>query len=110
MNTKEITLSLGLTIPVAQYETLKPSASITETRNENESDEDLFLRAHTKLWGILEAETAISVAKIMRIKNDTGMLGWARGLAEDLASGNNTFNEAFLQTLKPNKEKTNENW
>jgi len=102
---KELTLDLGVTIPLAQFEMLKPNASVTVEKLQYETDEELFVRAHKQLWDTLEAEIAISMAKIMKIRNETGMAAYARELGEDIGAGNNRFINEYLQTLKPNKEK-----
>lgn len=101
---KELTLSSSIRIPFDKYNGIKPAATVTEEKKENETDEELFARTYEKLDAQLEALTAIEMAKIMRIQNNGGLINYAMKLADDLGIGNNRFKEAYLNLIKKESE------
>lgn len=104
---KEIILGISLSIPLAPYEVLKSPVKIKVKADENETEEEVFINAYEKLWEVFEGRLALDMAKIMKIKNDAGLLNFARELGEDIGVNNNRFADAYLKTLKPKEETKN---
>jgi len=98
--TKEVKLDLGLTFPLDQHNYIKPFAGITEIAEGDETDEELFRNAYKKLWEMLEGHLALTMARIMQIRNDIGLLGYARELGEDIGVKNNRYADFYLKMLK----------
>lgn len=84
---RNITLRIGIKIPYKKFEPLSIDAEITVEKEENETDEDLFERAHQVVHEVLDAEAALSYHKFIDIENSGGKLRWA----EDTSKTNNTF-------------------
>lgn len=97
---KDLTLTVGLTIPIERYAPLKVGASATEIKCKSESDEALFTRTFEKLNKILEATIALETSKYLRIKDDIGLAGYSIALAEELALTDNQFVRDFLSMIK----------
>ena len=99
---KELTLGVTWILPVSKYNPLHIPVSVTVSRLGDETDEDFFARAHSKLNKVLEAEVALQVNKVRTLEMDGGVLNFAYQLADDIAVGNNSLVEAALEVIKQN--------
>jgi len=102
---KNISLELGITIPIEKYAPMRVGTSITEEKLDNETDEELFQRAMTKLQNSFEAHTAIQAFRFLNIKEESGLLAYANGLAEELAISDNSFIVSYLDLIKESQQK-----
>jgi len=101
---KEISLGLGISIPIERFAPLKITVGITEEKIGDETDTDLFNRATKMVRDAFEAETALQALRFFKIKDDQGLLNYAAALADDLAISDNEFTKEFLKSIKKNKE------
>ena len=104
---KDITLELGITIPLEKYMPMRVAASITEDKKEGETDEQLFNRAIDSLEASFEAYAAIMAQRFLQINEEMGLLAYARGLAEEMSISENNFVKSYLEKIKESETKAN---
>ena len=100
---KDFYLNLGLTTPFQAYSTIRVDVGLTETKLENESDEELFNRTTKKVKELFEAELALQYGRILKIKNKIGLSEYLESLSKDLSNSNNPYVKAFLEEVREEK-------
>jgi hypothetical protein len=104
---KDFYLNLGLTIPFQAYSTIRVDVGITETKLENESDEELFNRTTKKVKELFEAELSLQYGRILKIKDKIGLSQYLESLTKDLSNVDNPYVKAFLEEVKKERAKEN---